>query len=258
MGYYKVLFESLDTAVSVNGLYVLARDLQRMLGQYSFNLFVWAHDETFKVSLLGSATPLFYRGHYLVLCTQHQIRKVNPEDISMLTEDGKFALTSSGYSAPRIGPEGMQHDLQDIVVFNFNSACEEHPALRQRFFKLGEFPPDCMSDAVVAVLNYGYPSEDQLYELNDKNHVGSRRRATTMNLHSQPQDETLLHLKPLQQLTFDPDGLSGGPNFVIQRSSKDFTAYFAGVTVRAGRDDLYMVKSGCIKGLLDAAIDLRS
>jgi len=253
-----VLFESLDTSVSVNGVYVLARDLQSMLGHYSFNLFVWRHDVTFRVSLLGSATPLLYRGHFLVLCTGHQIKEVDPEDVSMLTEDGEFAVTSSGYSAPGIAPEGMQHDLQDIVVFNFNSACEEHPTLQRRFFKLGEFPPDCMSDAVVAVLNYGYPSEDQLYELHDKNHIGSRRRATTLKAHHQPRDETLLHLKPLLKLTFDPDGLSGGPNFVIQRSGKDFTAYFAGITVRAGRDDLYMVKSGHIKGLLDAAINLRA
>jgi hypothetical protein len=176
----------------------------------------------------------------------------------MLTVDGEFAVTSSGYTAPQIAAEGMQHDLQDIVVFNFDGACEEHPALKQNFFRLGEFPPECMNDAVVAVLNYGYPSQEQLYELHDKNHIGSRRRSTTLKAHGQPLDETLLHLRPLQRLTFNPDGLSGGPNFVIQRSGKDFTAYFAGVTVRAGKDDLYMVKSGYIKVLLDAAIDLRS
>lgn len=253
-----MLIETQDTAISVNGLYVLARDVQSILGQYSFNLFVWTHDETFRVSLLGSATPIAYRDQYLVLCTGHQIKGVDPEDISMLTEDGEFAVTSSGYTALRSGAEGMLHDLQDIVVFNFNGACEEHPALRQRFFRVGEFPPDCMSDAIVAVLNYGYPSKDQLYELHDKNHIGSRRRATTLKAHRQPRDETLLHLKPLQKLTFRPDGLSGGPNFVIQRSGKNFAAYFAGVTVRAGAGDLYMVKSGCIKGLLDAAIDVRS
>lgn len=253
-----MLLENLNTSVSVNGVYMLARDLQRILGHYSFNLVVWAHDETFKVSLLGSATPLLYRGHFLVLCTGHQIKGVAPEDVSMLTDGGELAVTSSGYSAPKISSEGMQHDLQDIVVFNFNSACKEHPTLQQRFFKLGEFPPDCMSDAIVAVLNYGYPSDDQVYELHDKNHIGSRLRATTLKAHRQPQDETLLHLKPLQNLMFDPDGLSGGPNFVVQRSGKDFAAYFAGITVRAGKDDLYMVKSRYIKNLLDASINLRA
>jgi len=253
-----VFLENLNTSVSVNGVYMLARDLQSILGHYSFNLVVWAHDETFKVSLLGSATPLFYRGHFLVLCTGHQIKGVAPEDVSMLTDGGEFAVTSSGYSAPKINSEGMQHDLQDIVVFNFNSACNEHPTLQHRFFKLDEFPPDCMSDAIVAVLNYGYPSEDQVYELHDKNHIGSRLRATILKAHRQPQDETLLHLKPLQNLMFDPDGLSGGPNFVVQRSGKDFAAYFAGITVRAGKYDLYMVKSRYIKNLLDASINLRA
>lgn len=212
---YSVLIESQDTAVSVNGLYVLAREVQSILGQYSFNLFAWTHDETFKVSLLGSATPLFYREHYLVLCTGHQLKEASPKDISMISEDGEIAVTSSGYTALRTGPEGMQHDLQDIVVFDFNSACKDHPELRQTFFRVTEFPPDCMSDAVVAVINYGYPSKEQLYKLYDKNHIGSRRRSTTLKAHSQPTDETLLHLRPLQKLTFDPDGLSGGPNFVI-------------------------------------------
>lgn len=258
MGYFRVLSLSVDTSVSVNGLYFLARDLQSILGHYSFNLFAWAHDETFNVRLLGSATPLLYRGHCFLLCTGHQIKDVRPEDISMITEDGEFAVTSSGYTASKIGPEGTQYDLEDIVVFNFTDACEDHPTLKRRFFKLDQFPPDCMSDAVVAVLNYGYPSTDQLYELHDKNHIGSRRRATTLKAHQQPLDETLLHLKPMEELTFGPDGLSGGPNFVIQKKDGDFIAYFAGITVRAGINDLYMVKSGFIKGLLDKAIDLRA
>lgn len=248
---------SLDTAVNVNGVFVLARDLQRALGYFSFNLFVWTHNETFKVRLLGSASPVLYRGHYLLLCTGHQIKDVVLEDVSIITEDGEFAVTSSGYSVPRIGPEGMEHDLQDIAVFHFNGACEKYPALRQRFFKVTNLPPDCLTDAVVAVLSYGYPSKDQVYELHDKNHIGSRLRGLTLNLHRQPRDETLLHLKPMRAFNFNPDGLSGGPNFVIQRTNKNFTAYFAGVTVRAGQNDLYMVKSGFIGTLLDDAINLR-
>lgn len=251
-----MLPENLDTAVSVNGVYLLARNLQSMLGHYSVNLFVWSHHDSLKVSLWGSATPILYRGQFFVLITRHQIKEVDPEDVCMLTEDGEFAVTSTGYSALGCAPEGMQHDLQDIVLFNFNIACAEHPSLRCRFFEIREFPPNCISDAVVAVLSYGYPSTDQLYELYDDNHIGSRRRAITLNVHRQPQNETLLHLKPLQKLTFDPDGLSGGPNFMILQLGKEAKAYFAGVTVRAGRDDLYIVKSSHIKRLMDAAINL--
>ena len=58
-----MLNSSLDTAVCVNGIYVLARDVQKMLGHFSFNLFVWSHDKTHKVRMLGSATPLVYQGH---------------------------------------------------------------------------------------------------------------------------------------------------------------------------------------------------
>ncbi|WP_139250881.1 hypothetical protein [Palleronia salina] len=176
----------------------------------------------------------------------------------MLTEDCEFAVTSSGYTAPMIGPEGAEHDLQDIVIFNFSDACDEHPKLKHRFFRLGAFPPDCFSDAIVAVLNYGYPSMDQVNELDEKKHIGSLRRSTTLKPYGQPHDPTLLHLKPLKELSFDPDGLSGGPNFVVQSSNDDFQVYFAGITVRAGKHDLYLVKSGFIRRLLDASIDLRA
>ncbi|SHJ56811.1 hypothetical protein SAMN04488012_111120 [Palleronia salina] len=53
-----MLLGSVNTSVAVNGLYILARDLQSNLGHYSFNLFASTHDETHRVRLLGSATPL--------------------------------------------------------------------------------------------------------------------------------------------------------------------------------------------------------
>lgn len=253
-----MLFESLTTATLVNGVYILARDLQSMLGNYTFNLCAWNDHETYKVSLLGSATPLLYRDNYLVVCTRHQIQQVDPVNISMITEDGEFAVTSSGSFTPKSDAGCMQRDIQDIVVFNFNDACGAHQSLRKRFFKVVETPPDCMSTSVVGVLNFGFPSKDQLYELDEKNHIGSRRRGTTLKAYRQPSDETLLHLKPLERLSFDPDGLSGGPNFVIQNLNGNFVVFFAGVTVRAGKDDLYMVKSGYVRGLLDAALDNQS
>lgn len=246
------------TAVLCNGIYVLGRDVQNVLGKYNFNLAVWNHDETLKISLIGSATPLLYRGNFLVLCTGHQIKGRAPEDIVMVSHDGAVAVTSSGYSAPEVAASGLEYDLQDIVVFLFNDACSAHPELRKKFFRLEEFPPDCTNQDVVALLSYGFPSQDQLYELEEKNHIGSRMRTQILKVHGQPSDPTLLHCKPLKSLNFDPDGLSGGPNYVLQRATEGIAAYFAGITVRAGRDDFYIVKSGHIKVLLDAAIDLRS
>lgn len=250
--------ESLKLSASVNGLYITAPNLMSFLGEYSVNLAIWNHDETYKVSLVGSASPVRYRKNYLLICTNHQIGDADLEDISILTSDGEFAVTSSGYSALNSRSKYWESDLRDIVIFNFNDACEKHTALQKKFFRIDYLPPDGPNEAVVAVLNYGYPSQDQLYELHDKNHIGSRRRATTLKVHRQPPDETLLHLKPRSKIPFNPDGLSGGPNFALHRTNEGFVVSFAGVTVRAGHDDLYLVKIGYIKHLMDLAIDLRS
>lgn len=242
----------------MSGFFVQARQLDTWLSQYTFNLFVWTDWDECKVSLLGSATPLHYRGEYLVVCTRHQIKDIDPENVSMLTDDGVLAITSSGYSAPDVASGEMEYDLQDIAVFHFTQPCEAHPELKKWFFPFSAVPPICAADDIVFVTNYGFPSADQVYELYENNHIGSRRRSTILGPHSDPSDPTLLHLKPIAPLSYDPDGLSGGPNFVVQKKGAAFSAYFAGVTVRAGREDFYIVRSGYIKGLLDAAIDARA
>jgi len=253
-----VLPETIATSIKVNDIFIPCRQIEDWLGLYSVNLFIWTHWDDSKVRLVGSASPVLYRGEYLLICTGHQIRDADPKDICILTSGGDYAITSSGFARPPVGSDGREVDLQDIVIFTFTPACEANYDLRKLFFPFRAVPPDCTSDKVIAVINYGFPSQDQLFELYDKNHIGSRRRKTLLKPGMPCADETLLHLRPTTPLTFDPDGLSGGPNFVVQRDGNDFEAFFAGVTVRGGRNDLYVIKSGYIKMLLDASIDERS
>lgn len=51
-----------DASVQLNGVLIPPSALDSVLGRYVHNLVAWNHDDVFRVSLLGSAIPLKYRG----------------------------------------------------------------------------------------------------------------------------------------------------------------------------------------------------
>jgi len=65
---------------------------------------------------------------------------------------------------------------------------------------------------------------------------------------------TLLRVKPTQPLKVSPDGMSGGAAFAIQYAAGGPRAYFAGIIVRGGREDFYVLKSGVVMTFLDSIL----
>jgi hypothetical protein len=48
--------------------------------------------------------------------------------------------------------------------------------------------------------------------------------------------------------------MSGGAAFTIQYADGGLRAYFAGIIVRGGREDFYVLKSGIVKAFLDSIL----
>jgi hypothetical protein len=46
--------------------------------------------------------------------------------------------------------------------------------------------------------------------------------------------------------------MSGGPAFVVQYANGEPRAYFAGMIIRGGSEDFYILKSGVIMAFLDS------
>jgi hypothetical protein len=63
--------------VDVNGLIVPGRAIEGVLARHAFNLVVNNNDETFKVSLIGSATAVRRGGREILLSTHHQLAESN-------------------------------------------------------------------------------------------------------------------------------------------------------------------------------------
>ena len=236
-----------DHGVDVNGLIVPGRSVEAVLARHAINLVVNNNDEAFKLYLRGSATAVRYKGRDLLLTTQHQLRGVDETQVAMLTDNGSHIITSGGR---RGYTPHLDTDAFDLIAFDFTAPCGERPDLKSRFFDLHKGPPDVVNTQVLAMLLAGYPFALQLYELEDKNHLGLIRRNVTCLPHSQPSDEATLVVQAVQPLDIDPDGMSGGPAFIIQYESDGPRAYFAGIIVRGGRELFTIVKVGFVLGFL--------
>ncbi len=156
-------------SVNVNGLIVPGRSIQRTLARHSFPLVVDNNDPVWKVSLVGSSTAVKFGGRYLLLCTNHQLKGVDPQQVCMLTDYGSVLVTSGGVRAYSPSPDT---DAFDLVAFDFTEPVQAHPELARRFFDLSAFPRSAINGNVVGVLLSGFPSKGQSYELEERNHLG--------------------------------------------------------------------------------------
>jgi hypothetical protein len=245
-----ILGQLADLAVDLNGVLVPGRSIEGALAHHAHPLVINNNeDDTYKVWLRGSATPVRYRDRELLLTTQHQLQGVDESQVAMLIGNGRDLVTTAGRAGYSLHPDS---DAHDIIAFDFTEPCRDIPELRGRFFNLARRPPDVRSDHIVGFLLYGYPFKDQNYDLAENNHLGLRRRYITCTLHSQSADPALMTIRPVQPLTFDPDGMSGGSAFVIQIEDEQPSAYFAGIIVRAGTTLLHILKVGFVIEFLDS------
>jgi hypothetical protein len=242
-----ILERIVGTSVSLNGLLIPASTLASTLSRYVDNLVIWNDHQTYTVSLVGSAVPIRFLGHYFLLCTNHQLRGCRMEDVSLLGRNGKHLVSSSGVR--HFDDESNPH-YRDLAAFEFTEACKAHPDLKERFFDFREVPPTALNTDIVCAVVAGFPSKDQKYELEEKNHIGRLKRIVLCELEQATYDPALLCLRSNSPLEFDPDGMSGGSAFVVQVVGGEFRAYFAGVVVTGGRDRFHIIKVGDIKRFL--------
>jgi hypothetical protein len=246
-----VLDRLVDTSVRFNGLVIPGSSLQAVLGRYVDNLFVWNDDEVHKVSLVGSAIPIKFSGRYFLLCTNHQLQGRQLENVSLMGRDGQKIITSSGV---RRFHDEESPSYQDLAAFEFTAPCEDYVELKERFFELRNVPPDAVNTDIVFALVAGFPSRDQQYELEEKNHIGKFKRLVVCHPEPTSRDPALLCLRANEPLGFDPDGMSGGSAFVVQIVRGEFHAFFAGMVVTGGIDRFHILKVGVIEAFLAAVV----
>lgn len=236
----------LRSSARVGSLILPARSLFSYLARFSSQLTIWSYHDVHRISIRGSAIGLIHNGRPMLVCSRHQTKDVDPRDVGIILPDGKYMISSSGFRSCIDSDDTRFSDAYDIAAFRFIEPANEYPEISRGFFRFDQIPPDTTNESIVAFVVSGYPSGDISYEVEERKHIGFVRRVRLAIPDSQPTDSALLKLKFLQELDFDPDGLSGGPAFVVIMIDGDFHAFLGGMILRAGRTHLYVLKSGYI------------
>lgn len=238
-----------DLGIDVNGLVIPQKFIQYALSRYAINLFILNDHEIYKILLAGSATAIRYNGREYLITTQNELK--GHEDwsqVAMSAGDGTF-ITAAG---ARWYASRQDDDARDLVAFDFTEPCAAHPKLKRHFFDLTRMPPDTKNENIVLFVLAGFPFEGQTYDLHERNHIGVKKLQVVCTLHSQPSDPALFCLQASEPLSLDPNGMSGGSAFVIQMTNERFHGYFAGVIMRGGQSNFYILKAGVVHGFLSS------
>jgi hypothetical protein len=129
-------------------------------------------------SNLQSFSRWFCRSHPLfgpLFSTLYQpsIARLSNGERRALGRDGKNLVTSSGVR--HFNDESNPH-YRDLAAFEFTESCTAHPDLKERFFDLRKVPPAARNTDIIFAVVAGFPSGDQKYELEEKNHIGKLKR----------------------------------------------------------------------------------
>lgn len=241
-----VLARLLGTSVLLNGLRLPISTVESALARYTTNLFVRNDHPVHKISLVGSAVRVSLAGKYFLVCTNHQLRGRQLDKVCMMTKDG---LTVNS-SAARHFNDDTHADYLDLAAFDFTEPCQHLPHFRQDFLDLHAIPLNTPSnDAIFAILA-GFPCDDQLYELEEKNHIGKTKRILLAVPDHQPSDTALICFRTQEPLDFNPDGMSGGSAFVVEFVENELKALFAGIIATAGVDRFRVIKAGYVHRFL--------
>jgi hypothetical protein len=164
-----------------------------------------------------------------------------------MDRDGQKLVTSSGV---RHFNNHNHPSYLDLAAFEFTEPCKANPEFQERFFQFRSLPPAAPNTDIVFAIVAGFPSKDQQYELEEKNHIGKVKRIVVCEPAPTSYDPALLCLRVNEPLGFDPDGMSGGSAFVVQKVGNELHAFLAGMVVTAGPDRFHVIKIGLIDQFL--------
>lgn len=242
-----VLGSKLETSVMVGSLLVPANALFPILAKRCVGLSLYTGVPDFAVSLRGSGTPIILNGSLLVVCTRHQVYAdtgVSDEyrRIGLMDPESGNLLTSQAFAGDHSHPFNSPTDAFQLCAFDFTDPLiARSPALRQHFFDLSQTPIWDGEEEPLLILSYGLPFADQGFDIYEKRAIHQVIREVTLRNLSQTSDPHLLRAEPYFNLPLDPNGMSGGPVFVVCESSGQLRLYIVGIICRGGARCLHFI-----------------
>lgn len=236
-------------SVLLGNIHIPINCLQKTISNSTHRLTLWNNDKDYPISFRGSCICINYKDRYFLLSTRHQLKHL-PENFHMnvgiIIRNGEVFCSSSKAT---LYPENMnESEIYELCIFDFTEHCNNNTELINHFIKHSSNIISHQHDQNDIFLAFGYPYDRQEieYESTEMHFVNKAVCCHIAPPEDQSSDTSLMRLKPIEELNFNPDGLSGGAVYVTTSENNQFHTYLAGMILRAGKNDIYALKLNVI------------
>ena len=245
-----ILGNRLLTSIECNGLYIPSSGITEYCGRYSNPALYYDENfGTFGLSRGGSATYVTYRSRYFVITSKHQQRKLNADYKTFCvhnTERSTF-ITSHSVHFPLNDPE----ENHDFLVYEFTDAVNDGALSQHIWFDINRqdfAQPTIKPNFVITV---GFPAHRASIIYEEDRYT--RAPNAVIGKECPPTISNRLCFAPIEQIKFDPKGMSGAPVFGIVLEDLKYSLFFAGIVTEANTKKFHFYKARHILRMVEKA-----
>lgn len=223
--------------------------IERALAPYTERLVCFHDRDPLSTQCLGSCTLLYNSKSYYAVCTGHQLKGINPNDIYLATETEHLFISTG--SITTVNKSKVSLEVEDVCVLDFTSAVTSNRISRHNFYDLSK--PNRIYDGshVVALCcrGYAFKDSDLDYELNEEGFplvtkLHGKNRSFICDTSEPTSDPTMTRLTREAEFGQSVDGFSGGAVFAVcEDSNMDFSIKYYGLITRGGGKHFHCVNA---------------
>ncbi|MCZ8333116.1 MAG: hypothetical protein O9328_02535 [Rhodobacteraceae bacterium] len=242
-----------QVCISTKGIYSSLQNFTKILANsIEPLLFLIPDSPDTPISRFGTALKVRCNDSFFLVCTEHQFKDADPESVVLIHEKNQKLITS--HETVFFGKLPSGEPITDLRLFNFTLPVKSGEISETGWWDYHDrvTPEVDDFDFLVAV---GYPSFSNAIDydrldlrLAPRGVFGLRENGALSGLSS---------IRLVNDLPYDPDGLSGSPAFALVKTSFGFTTKLAGIVSNAGRSQLNYLKIDDLSGLLEYALRSR-
>lgn len=248
-----IIGSRVDTSVDFNGLIVPANSVAHHIMSYtSPALFYTENNDPYSITKSGSLSRVRYKDRYFALATHHQVRGENYEfdQLCIHNIERKTFNTSNRAFFPE-GDSSSKEDF-DCLLFEFTDAVSGKGLSQVGWYDIENDLRRHMTPKSLVCCCIGYPGFRNRIDYDQAAYIVAPN--AVFGRESSPALQGRLSFKPINEISYDPVGMSGGPVFGLSVESGKVVANLSGVLTNASRTCFNFISLQRIKSLFSLAL----
>ncbi len=223
-------------------------------------LVVMSPDDVHQISLRGTATSIKYRHRYWLISTRHQIKEFEMEQAGVLANFPNHYVSSEGCHS--LSSTVDDSDQFDLYAWEFTGLVNEGAIESGKFLGMLDSGQLRDGEKVLGGCLFGYGFSDHTVDWSEDDehgpkmsHVHLPQREFFVEYHGDAYESSVFKVVAINKDSAELDGFSGSPVFLYVLNDEQIECKFAGLVLRGGNGNFYVVKHSVIRRLLDRKIE---